>query len=83
MHDDCRQKHGLSDHRSFYALIWCTILAWKSGTVKFWTNIMSGYGEEIVEEHYLINEILRYYRQMAFAAKALTGRQQRMTLKSS
>ena len=44
---------------------------------------MYGYGEEIVEVHYLINEILRYYGQMAFAAKALTGRQQRMTLKSS
>ena len=66
-----------------YALLWCKILAWKSATVKFWTNIMYGYGEEIVEVHYLINEILRYYGQMAFAAKAPTGRQQRMTLKSS
>ena len=40
-------------------------------------------GEEIVEAHYLINEILGYYGQMAFAAEAPTGRQQRMTLKYS
>ena len=65
-----------------YALLWCKILAWKSTTVKFWTNIMYGYGEEIVKVH-LLNEILRNYGQMAFAAKTPTARQQRMALKSS